>query len=170
MKGETKWEEAWRAFDADVQAANDAMFFTGKKKEPKELFDDISEEFDIKLQESCSENPCDYERAWRRLGAWIYSTDNADLESVCERYEQISESLGDNVWNEIAQTNFALYSKNITCLFKFTIISHWIEDYMTKDEFEQHIGDKWSNPNHRDNKEPIEIKNKRNQSIKNNSS
>lgn len=105
MKGETKWEEAWRAFDADVQAVRDSSFLTGDEPDPKEVFDEVSEEFGVNSAEACSEpgNACDYEKAWRRLGAWIYTSD-ADLEAACEKYAQINKSveLGDDVWNEIA--------------------------------------------------------------------
>lgn len=105
MNGETKWEEAWRAFDADVQAVRDSAFLTGNVPDPEDIFNDISEEFDIGSARACSEpgEACEYEKAWRQLGAWIYRSD-PDIELACEKYAELNEKLelGDDVWNEMA--------------------------------------------------------------------
>lgn len=55
---------------------------------------------------------------------------------------------------------------NIAYPFIACNMSHWIETYMTKDEFEQHISDGWGEPNYKDDEGPIEIENKTDPSLK----
>lgn len=103
MKGSNKWEEAWRAFDADIQVSHDASLFTGEKKEPKSIFDDLAEEFNVTTEDVSKSSDCPlYERAWRRLGAWIHRNDPT-IEECSERYDEIIEDLNldDSSWNEM---------------------------------------------------------------------
>lgn len=108
MKGDTKWEEAWRAFDADIQSAHDAQMFVRKTKSPKQIFNSISEEFDVtssKISENI-ETSTSYEKAWRRLGAWIYRNEPS-LEQTINRYSRIIEELGlkDKTWSDIGNAD-----------------------------------------------------------------
>lgn len=105
MKGQTKWEHAWRAFDADIQALNDSKLVGKNEEDPKVVFDEISDEFEVGSSESCSKSgdAGDYEKAWRRLGAWIYKSD-PNIRSTCKKYAELNNTLelGDDIWNEIS--------------------------------------------------------------------
>jgi len=39
-------------------------------------------------------------------------------------------------------------------------MSHWIQDYFSKEEFESHITDEWEKPKYKSDTGPIEIQNK----------
>jgi hypothetical protein len=108
MKGDTKWEEAWRAFDADIQSAYDAQMFVSETKTPIEIFDSIAEEFNVTSSRINADinSATSYERAWRRLGAWIYRNE-PNIEQTVERYGQIIDGLdlNDETWSEITDEN-----------------------------------------------------------------
>lgn len=55
---------------------------------------------------------------------------------------------------------------NITCPDVGFSMSHWIETYMTKDEFEQHITEEWREPEYKEEEGPIEIENRSDPSLK----
>ena len=46
MDGDTLWEEAWRAFDVDLQADHDSQVLTNETVGPQRIFEDIADEFD----------------------------------------------------------------------------------------------------------------------------
>lgn len=105
MNGKNKWEEAWRAFDSDLQSSNDFAMFSDNNNSAKEIFDEIAEEFNVTSSEisTRSKETDSYEKAWRRLGAWIHRN-QPTLSEASERYSEIINELGldDDPWNELS--------------------------------------------------------------------
>jgi hypothetical protein len=107
MDGDTPHEEAWRAFDVDLQADHDAQLFTGSVTPSIELFDDIADEFDIETAADSTTELADdgeeFAHAWQLLGVWLVEQESPSPLETAARYNHILDTLGleDDGWSEL---------------------------------------------------------------------
>lgn len=106
MNGNTRWEKAWRAFDADLQSSHDASSLVGRGKSPRKIFKNISDEFDTETYTEDEVTEQVYLTAWNKLRKWIQNNNDASYEDTARKYNDIISELelDDDGWSELRKS------------------------------------------------------------------
>lgn len=107
MDRETLWEEAWRAFDVDLQADHDSQALTNAPVGGQDIFEEIADEFEVESLEDVPETipayDCLYHQGWCKLGEWLSQNPDASALDIARAYNNITDTLGlhDDGWSPL---------------------------------------------------------------------
>lgn len=110
MDGDSRWEQAWRAFDVDLQADHDSQPLTGVTVDSLTVFNDIADEFDIEPASEATATIDDtddvFAHAWGLLGVWLADQEEPSALETAGQYNHILDTLGlkDDEWSALRNT------------------------------------------------------------------